>query len=458
MSAAVAPLAVQRKRRARIALAIVVLLVIAALAAVVPVIVKSTQSTAVAPATVTAETRTITQVVSGSGSTVAANSVTVNPEVSGTITKLYVSLGEEIQQGDRLYRVSSDDADNALLKAKSSLLQAKQSKMQAASQLAQAKSKLYSARTQRIQAQQSLDRLESKPATSTEAKDAIVIAKRQLASAKTGVSGAQDDVDSAKVGVQVASANYTAAQRSYDDAADDVDKTVVTAPIDGTITALPVSEGDFVSAGTSSSSSSGSSLTGGDTGTGGSASGSSGSSIVIADLKDLAVTVNVSEVDVPDLSVGMEATVTIDALSGEAFIGAVKSISPNGTTSSGVVNYAVEISLEDGDERLRPDMTATTDIVTRTATGAVAIPNSAIKSDGTTKYVQVSSGQTGSEKRTVKVGVSDDTYTEIASGLKPGEKVLTASATSSASSNEAEFRGPGGFMGGPPGGGARGGN
>jgi macrolide-specific efflux system membrane fusion protein len=457
MSAAVAPLAVQRKRRARIALAIVVLLVIAAIAAVVPVVLKSTRSSTVAPATVTAETRTITQVVSGSGSTVAANSVTVNPEVSGTITKLYVSLGDEVQEGDKLYRVSSDDADNALLKARSSLLQAKQSKMQAASQLTQAKSQLYSAKTQKIQAQQSLDRLQSKPATSTEATDEIVIAKRQLTSAKKGVSAAQDGVDSARVGVQVASANYTAAQRSYNDAADDVDKTVVTALIDGTITALPVSEGDFVSAGTSSSSSSGSSLAGGDTSTGGSTSGSSGSSIVIADLTNLAVTVNVSEVDVPDLSVGMEATVTIDALSGEAFIGAVKSISPNGTTSSGVVNYAVEISLEDGDERLRPDMTATTDIVTRTATGAVAIPNSAIKSDGTTKYVQVSSGETDSVRRTVHVGVSDDTFTEITSGLKAGEKVLTASATSSSNASEEGFRG-GMMMGGPPAGAARGGN
>ena len=78
----------------------------------------------------TAEKRTITQVVSGSGSTVAAESVTVNPEVSGTITKVYVSLGYEVVEGDKLYRTSSEgDAENALLQAKTQLLQANQSKM-----------------------------------------------------------------------------------------------------------------------------------------------------------------------------------------------------------------------------------------------------------------------------------------------------------------------------------------
>ncbi len=459
MNASVAPLAQQRKQRARIAVGIVVLLVIAAIAAVIPVILKSTKSTTAAPTTVTAETRTITQVVSGSGNTVAADSVTVNPEVSGTITKLYVSLGDQVLESDKLYKVSSDDADSALLQAKTQLLQAKQSKMQANSQLGQAKSQLYSAKTQQIQAQQTLDRMRSKPATSTEAKDAIVVAKRQLSSAKKGVATASDGVDSAEVGVKVANANYSAALRTYNDASDDVDKTVVTAPMDGTITSLPVSKGHYVSAGTSSGSSSGLSSSGGGTTAGAttaissSSSGSSGSSIVIADLTNLAVTASVSEVDVPDLSVGMEATVTIDALSGQAFAGTVKSISPNGTSSSGVVNYEVEIALKTGDERLRPDMTATTDIVTLTAQDAVAIPNSAIKSNGTTKYVQVLRGATGSVKRTVKVGVSDDTYTEIAGGLKAGEKVLTASATSTSSSTDSGFRGPGSIMGGPPGGG-----
>lgn len=459
MNAEVAPLASQRKRRARWAIAIVVVIAIAAIAAVVPVILKSTRDTTTAPPTVSAEKRTITQMISGSGSTVAAESVTVNPEVSGTITTLYVSLGDVVVEGDKLYRISSEDADNALLQAKTQLLQAEQSRIQASSQLDQAEAQLYSAKTKQIQEQQALDALESKPATSTAARSAIRVAKRELKSAKKSVAAAADSVDSAEVGVEVASANLSEAERTHDDAASDVDKTVVTAPSDGTITSLPVSKGDYVSAGTSGGSSGGSSSgsgsSSGQTDSSSSSSSSSGSSIVISDLTDLAVTASVSEVDVADLSAGMEATITIDAFSSKALAGTVKSISPNAASSSGVVTYEVTISLKDTDERLRPGMTATTDIVTRTAENAVAVPNSAVRSDGTTKYVQVLANGTATQKRTVQVGASDDTYTEITSGLSAGEKVLTASSTSSSSSSTGELRGGGIMMGGPPDAGSR---
>jgi macrolide-specific efflux system membrane fusion protein len=176
---------------------------------------------------------------------------------------------------------------------------------------------------------------------------------------------------------------------------------------------------------------------------------------VIADLNKLVVTVAVSEVDVPDLTVGMEATVTIDALSGKELKGKVRSISPNGTNSSGVVNYDVEVTLKDSDERLRPDMTATTDIVTKIANDVVVVPNSAIKSSGAEKYLQILSASGVSQKRTITIGASDDEYTEVVTGLKAGEKVLTASATSTSGSTDGGFRGPG-LMGG--GGGRPGGN
>lgn len=462
MNAEVAPLASQRKRRARWAIAIVVVIAIAAIAAVVPVILKSTKDTTSVPSTVPAEARTITQVVSGSGSTVAAESVTVNPEVSGTITKLYVSLGETVTAGDELYVVSSEDAESALLQAETKLLQAEQSKIQAATQLDQAEAQLYSAKTKQIQAEQTLDSLESQPATSTAAKGKIRIAKREVTSAKQAVSSAGDSVDSAEVGVEVATSDYKAAKRSYDDAAEDIDQTVVTAPSDGTITSLPVSKGDYVSAGTSSSSSAGaSSASGGSTsGTSSgstSSSSSSGSSIVIADLTDLAVAATISEVDVADLAVGMEATVTIDAISGETLDGTVRSISPNAASSSGVVTYEVEIALEHVDERLRPGMTATTDIVTQTVEDAVAVPNSAVRSDGAEKYVQVLTDGTRTEKRAVEVGATDDTYTEVTNGLNVGEQVLTASATSTTNADDGELKRGGMMMGGPPAGAGPGG-
>ena len=78
-----------------------------------------------------------------------------------------------------------------------------------------------------------------------------------------------------------------------------------------------------------------------------------------------------------------------DSLRGETFPGTVGAISPNGTTSSGVVNYTVDIKLDALDPSLKPDMTATGDITTLVVDAALVVPNAAVKKDGSIKYVNV---------------------------------------------------------------------
>ena len=74
-------------------------------------------------------------------------------------------------------------------------------------------------------------------------------------------------------------------------------------------------------------------------------------------------------------------------------------ISPNGTSSSGVVNYDVDLTLDSQDPRLKPDMTATADIKTQVAENVLVVPNAAVKTDGATKYVQVV-GRNGATSKT----------------------------------------------------------
>ena len=203
--------------------------------------------------------QTITVLVSGTGQTVVADSVDVNPGDHGTVEKLYVSLGETVTAGDDLYTISSSDVDAQLLKASASLLQSKQSKTQALQAEEQADGQVYSAKTQQVQAQQNLDKLESQPATTPNHANDVTIAERQLKSAKQGVETAEVAQEAAEQGVQTANANLKSAQKSYDDAVADTKHTVVTAPITGVVTALPISVGSQVAAGsTSSASSSGS--------------------------------------------------------------------------------------------------------------------------------------------------------------------------------------------------------
>jgi len=471
VNAEAAPLNAARKKRGRwaiVASIVVLALVVGVVAATL--FGHSSASTVSNLSTATASKRTITVTVSGTGSTVAANAVTVNPQIDGTVKKLDVSLGETVTAGDVLYVISSDSVQTSLLQARAALLQAKQGVTQATSSLEQAESSLYDAKTKRIQAEQAVDRLESEPATATEHAFNLKIAKRQLKSACESVDTAEIALDSADLGLQAAKASLTTSKASYSTAVKNTRETVVAAPSDGIITALPISVGSAVSAGTSS----GSASAGGTTSSGSSTSGSSsssssssssGSSITITDMNSMQVELTVSEVDIPDVAISQTASITFDAIPGKTFTGSVKSILPNATTSSGVVNYTVYVKLDSLDSRIRTGMTATVDIKTRTADDVVAVPSAAVKTNNGAKYVLVVGPNNQTTQKTVTVGLSDDTYTQIVSGISAGTVVSTGStaAATSTSSSTGSSRGgllgggaPGG--GGPPSGGGPGGN
>jgi RND family efflux transporter MFP subunit len=171
-------------------------------------------------------------------------------------------------------------------------------------------------------------------------------------------------------------------------------------------------------------------------------------------MSSLQVELTVSEVDIPKVSVGQKATVEFDAISGKTFSGTVKSILPNATTSSGVVNYTVYIKLGSIDASLRTGMTATVDIQTLSAANVVTVPNAAVKTSNGTKYVLVVDPSGQSTRKTVTVGVSDDSYTQIASGIAEGTNVSTGSSTAASSGSTTTKRSTGGLFGGPPGGGS----
>jgi multidrug efflux pump subunit AcrA (membrane-fusion protein) len=153
-------------------------------------------------------------------------------------------------------------------------------------------------------------------------------------------------------------------------------------------------------------------------------------------MSSLKVQLAVSEVDIPTVVAGQSAVVTFDSIRGGTFTGKVGAISPNGTTSSGVVNYTVDINLDALDANLKPDMTATGDITTLVADGALVVPNAAVKNEGATKYVNVVGSGGQIKKQTVTVGVGDESYTEVKAGLTAGMTVSTSASTAIESSKK----------------------
>lgn len=169
----------------------------------------------------------------------------------------------------------------------------------------------------------------------------------------------------------------------------------------------------------------------------------SGATIVtiIADKKF--ATISLNEVDVAKVKIGQKASLTFDAVEDLEVFGEVDEVDLIGTVSQGVVSYNVKATFDTEDVRIKPGMSVNADIVTESKENVLMVPNSAVKTQNGNKYVEISAGMTAaaaaSQPVKVETGVSNDTQTEIVSGLKEGDRIVvrTISGTSGASAAQA---------------------
>lgn len=257
----------------------------------------------------------------------------------------------------------------------------------------------------------------------------------------------QSDIDTAKAQVQNAQAAVNQAQNNLDSA-------VLTAPFAGTIASVNGSVDQWISGGTVAAT-----------------SGSSASSTAIftlMNLNELQVGAQVNEADISKVKVGDPVTFDVSAFPGQTFQGKVITIQPVGTTSSNVVVYNVTSSIQSTkDANLYPGMTATVTIVSAQHNNVVTVPNSALTfaqtairqgliQKPTSAKTTGSSGPKASTPSTkaaaastpsyvvtltqgrmtlvpVTIGLSNGSISEVASGLKAGETIITGSSTGTAS-------------------------
>lgn len=174
----------------------------------------------------------------------------------------------------------------------------------------------------------------------------------------------------------------------------------VTAPFSGIITNVSVGKGDTVSSGA-----------------------------VLASLitKQKIVEISLNEVDASKVKVGQKAILTFDAVDGLSITGLVYDVSSLGTVSQGVVNYTVKISLDTQDDRIKPSMSVSASIIVDAKQDVLMVSNYAIKSSGNSSYVETlaNASSTNPIQQLVEIGLNNDTVTEIISGLKEGDQVIT---------------------------------
>lgn len=181
----------------------------------------------------------------------------------------------------------------------------------------------------------------------------------------------------------------------------------VRAPFAGTLAKVNIKKSDTVSAGT-----------------------------VVATLitKKQLAEISLNEVDVAKVKIGQKATLTFDAVAGLAISGIVADIDTIGTVSQGVVTYIVTISFDTQDERIKPGMSVSGVIITETKQDVLIVPNSAVKSlpansgagQASQSYIEMLQTLKNKTVRIkVQTGLSNDTQTEIISGIKEGDEIIT---------------------------------
>lgn len=222
-----------------------------------------------------------------------------------------------------------------------------------------------------------------------------------LARSKASYKLAQKDKDDSKQD----RLNYETAKLDYENQKATADKRTVVAPIDGTVNVVNIKNGDDLSRVSGSGS-------------------NAQAPITIGDFNTLKAYISVNEVDIADVSIGQKATLTFSAIDELSATGKVEKIDSLGTLASGVVSYNVIIGFDALDPRIKPEMSVSADIITAVKPDVLLVPNSAVKTQNGNSYVQVLNGQMP-ESKTVEIGLFNDLQTEILSGLKIGENVVT---------------------------------
>jgi len=390
----------------------------------------------------------ISVTISGTGNLEFYEPVEAWPSSSGKVASIAVEEGQEVSAGDTLYTMDSATADATAERALVTYRQAQEGVARAEAALSRARSALADLRERREQQQATL--ASSQPATQTATSQTATVTDADISAATT-------DVTVAEAGLTTAKASRTSAKRSYDEAVEAKNDLAVTAPAAGIVWSIAIEEGDAINGSGTSSVTSASSET---AGTGGATSGT-GSSVpmTLVGQGALGLKLAVNEVDLPTLAVGQPAEVEIDALPDLSVTGRVQEIARDGAVTNGVVTFDVWIKFDATDSALRPGMSATVEIVTAVTESSLIVPNAAVESDDYGYHVLVLNNAGAAPSRiAIEPGLSNDTHTQVLSGLSEGDTVVTGTVKADTEGGNGMLLMPGGAQGGgAPGGGAPGG-
>ena len=383
-----------------------------------------------------AEKRTIVESVSANGKIQPEVDVKISPYISGEVVELYVKEGEEVKKGKLLAKIDPEFYESNLEKTEAALNSQKANKANAKARLAQVKAQFENARL-------SFDR-------NKKLWEQNVISAADFDAARAQFAVAEAEVEAAKESVKAANFLVSSSMASLKEARENLNRTSIYAPNDGTVSKLNIEVGERVT---------------------GASQFSSGTEIMrIADLRNMEVNVEVNENDIVRVNMNDTSIIEVDAYLNKKFKGIVTEIATSantiGVSADQVTNFDVKILIlrdsyfdlipEDKPNQspFRPGMSATVDIQTETAYQILTVPIQAVTTRADTSGKQKSILEEREEERVkkdekikkdkevreyvflyvdkkavmqeVKTGIQNNMYIQITEGLTEGQEIIVA--------------------------------
>jgi HlyD family secretion protein len=328
--------------------------------------------------------RSIQTSVLASGRLVHEEEVNLSTEQPGRVTAIYVQEGEKVKAGQLLLQIDDERYRTTVEQREAAV------RMQGIA----------------IERQQAtLDRLQTQLERTAE------LYERRLID-DDSFDAAENNLRIAEIDLRTSQEQLRQAQAQLEQAEDDLRKTQVYAPINGTVTSLDIEVGEMAIS--SSTNVPGSNL------------------MTIADTSTILTEVNVDEADIASIEIGQKAEIFAIAYPDDPVEGVIETIAVSAKVAEGEQGRSFEIKIRITNTRgieLRPGMSCRTEIFTELRTGVLAAPIQAImieenlSEDETSYHIFRRDGDRASRIE-VEVGISDDTYQEILGGVEAGDEIV----------------------------------
>jgi HlyD family secretion protein len=361
-------------------------------------------------------------VVAASGTLNAVSTVQVGSQVSGQVAEILADFNTQVKKDQVIARIDAQSFELRVSQARADVDAARSAVAVAESSLAAQKAEAARVRVNLADAERDFNRKKTLV-------DKNFISPAELDKAKTLFEATREQVRAVEAQTGVAASQITSAQAAVKQreallrqAQVDLERTIIRAPVDGTVILRNVDAGQTVAA-----------------------SLQAPVLFTIAkDLRDMQVEAAIDEADVGRLRAGQEASFSVDAFPRRSFSGQIRQIRKSPVNVQNVISYTVVISAANPDQALLPGMTANVRVVVDKRDNVLKVPNAALRYRPAAGRLWIVGENAKPVPVSVRTGLSDGASTEIVEGpLKEGDEVVLGVEASNAAPAAAKKAGGG---------------